>query len=175
MNSKKTINKSIFLLGYMGTGKTSVGRVLAEKLGLDVVDTDDVIVAKEGISINEIFAKHGEEYFRQVEARVVAELAEGEPVIISCGGGVPLREENRRIIKENGISVLLTASAETIYQRIKNDDQRPLLKDNMTVEHIQDMLDKRIAAYEEASKIVVDTENKSVDDICQEIIKRFSS
>lgn len=173
MNSKKTINKSIFLLGYMGTGKTSVGRVLAEMLGLDVVDTDDVIVAKEGISINEIFAKHGEEYFRQVEARVVAELAEGEPVIISCGGGVPLREENRSIIKENGISVLLTASAETIYQRIKNDDQRPLLKDNMTVEHIQDMLNKRKAAYEEASIIVVDTENKSIGDICVEIMEEL--
>ena len=156
----------------MGTGKTTISKGLGEKLGLQVLDTDQMIVDQEGVSINEIFAKHGESHFRDIETAVVKSLADGEPAVISCGGGLPLREENRRIIKEKGIGVLLTASSEAIYERVKNDDQRPLLKDNMTVEYIAEMLEKRKKAYEDAGQIIVDTENKSVDEICEEIVEK---
>lgn len=163
--------KSIFLLGFMGSGKSTVSKILAEKLGWKLIDMDERIVAEQKMSINDIFAQYGEEHFRKLETSLLQRLVEGTPAVISCGGGLPLREKNRQIIKENGLGVLLTASPETIYKRLIGDDQRPLLKDSMTVEHIAEMLESRKAAYDEVAHIVVDTENKSPLEVCNEILK----
>ena len=113
--SEKWVKKSVFLIGFMGVGKSSITLELGHLLGLDTVEMDEYIVQQEGRSIPEIFDQDGEGYFRQVERAVVVTLGEGEPRVISCGGGVPMGEENRKNMKQYGTVVLLTARPETIF------------------------------------------------------------
>lgn len=173
MKTEKQVkfNKSLFILGYMGTGKTTISRLLTESLGIAMIDIDAEIAKEQGISINEIFTKYGEEYFRDLETSMIERLAAGPETIISCGGGVPLRQRNRDIIKAEGIAVVLTASPKNIYERIKNDNQRPLLKGNMSVEYIADMLEKRREAYASVAHHTIGTDGKTPEEICAEILE----
>ena len=164
--------KNIFLIGFMGCGKSAVSSRMAKEHGMNIREMDEEIVKREGISISEIFETKGEAYFRSVETKLMIEISEMDNQIVSCGGGAVLREENVQAMKNSGVVVLLTAKAETILNRVKHDDNRPLLKGNKNVEFIQDMLDKRRPKYEAAADIVVETDDKKIYEICNEIIQK---
>ena len=164
--------KNLFLIGYMGTGKSTVASYLAKQYGFDIVEMDHVIVEREGMSIADIFATHGENYFRDIESKLLEEIQLEENKVVSCGGGVVLKEQNVDVMKKSGNIILLTALPQTILERVKDDEERPLLKGNKTVAFIQDMMDKRRPYYEGAADVMIDTDGKTVADICDEIIKK---
>ena len=112
------VNRHIYLIGFMGCGKTSVSIAMNQLYGKNIVEVDDRIIAKEGRSINQIFAESGENYFRDLETEMLKELADEDNIIVSCGGGMVLREENRRLMKENGVIIWLDATPETILDRV---------------------------------------------------------
>lgn len=165
--------KNIFLIGYMGTGKSTVAAYMAKQYGLEVLEMDQMIVEREGMSISDIFAKQGEGYFRDVETNLLIEIQSQENKVVSCGGGVVLREQNVEEMRKGGKIVLLSAKAETILERVKDDDSRPLLQGNKNVEFINDMLEKRRPKYESAADIVIQTDGKQIKDICNEIFEQI--
>ena len=125
------------------------------------------------MSIPDIFATYVEEYFRNLETELLKELQTGRNCIISCGGGVALRSENVVEMKKNGKVVLLTASPETIYERVKDSNDRPLLKENKSVEFIAQLMEKRKEKYEDAADVVIRTDGKTILQICEELITRL--
>ena len=165
--------KNIFLIGYMGTGKSTVAASMAKQYGMEVLEMDQMIVDREGMSISDIFAEHGEEYFRNVETKLLLEIQTQENKIVSCGGGVVLRKQNVEEMHKGGSIVLLSAKPETILERVKDDDSRPLLQGNKTVQFISEMMEKRRTKYESAADIIIQTDNKQVVDICNEILKQI--
>lgn len=164
------LDYNIVLIGFMGSGKSTVSRALNELYAMDIVEMDQVIAGREGMSISEIFEVHGEEYFRNLETELLRELQNRKGVVISCGGGVPMREENVVEMKKNGKVILLTASPETILARVKNNHDRPLLENNKNVDFISDLMEKRRSKYEAAADIIIRTDGKSAFEICEEII-----
>lgn len=177
LNSKKIQFRQLFdynivLIGFMGSGKSTISRALSKVFAMEVIEMDQVIAEREGMSISEIFEVHGEEYFRNLETELLRELQNRKGVVISCGGGVPMRDENVVEMKKNGKVVLLTASAETILDRVKNNHDRPLLENNKTVTFISDLMTKRRDKYEAAADIIIQTDDKSAFEICEEIIRR---
>ena len=167
-----TGTRNIILEGFMGSGKTTVSEILSERLDLDILDTDSAIVSTEGRSINEIFSSDGEEAFRDMETELLQTIVSDHwrDMVISLGGGLPLREENRTLLKEAGKVVYLKASPETVYERIKGDDSRPLLHTEDPLARIRQLQEERAGRYEEASDIVVDTDGKDPETIASEII-----
>ncbi|QAT41788.1 shikimate kinase [Aminipila luticellarii] len=169
----KNFNRDIFLIGFMGTGKSAISSQLGEMMALEVLDTDALIVNSTGMSIPEIFERKGQDYFRTQETEILQKISKTKRHVISCGGGVVLKAENIEIMKKAGKIILLTASAETIYQRVKNDEQRPLLKGNLNAEYINELMGKRQAAYHEAADIIIETDHKNMAEICSEIITKL--
>lgn len=164
--------KNVILIGFMGAGKTAVGNRLSKKLGLDYIDTDQYIEEKEGMSISDIFAQKGEEYFRMLETSVIKELMQLEkPTVFSTGGGMPLREENAKLLKELGIVIYLKAEADTIYARVKGDTKRPLLQCDDPKKKIMDLLKERNPKYEAAGNYAVIVDGKDIQTVAQEVIK----
>ncbi|MFQ9637162.1 MAG: shikimate kinase [Eisenbergiella sp.] len=156
------------MTGFMGSGKTTVGIRLSYRLRQQLVDTDRLIERKRGRSISEIFAGQ-EEGFRRMEAALRSLLeTEGEQ-IISTGGGLPMREENRMLLKELGTVVFLRVSAETVYERLKGDDTRPLLQKENPMEEIRRLLEIRNPVYQAAADITVDVDGKDFEEIIGEI------
>ena len=143
IQSKSLFDYNIFLIGFMGAGKSTIAGELKDKLEMDRVEMDQMIVEKQGMSISEIFDEYGEAYFRNLESNTLIELQKRKQTIVSCGGGVVMREENTDHMKKNGRVVLLTAKPETIYERVKDSDERPILNDHMNVEFISSLMDKR--------------------------------
>lgn len=165
------IDSNIVLIGFMGCGKSTISRALNKAFGMEIIEMDQVIAEREGMSISEIFAVHGEAYFRNLETELLRELQHRKGVVISCGGGVPMREENVIEMKKNGKVFLLTAKPETILERVKNSHDRPLLENNKNVAFISDLMEKRRAKYEAAADVIIDTDNKSESEICEEIMR----
>lgn len=168
-----TGKKHISLIGFMGVGKSTVSRELHRQTGRPEIDTDASIVEKQGCSIARIFEEKGEPYFRQLETDLIDELGTLPPGIISCGGGMALRDLNVRKLRAIGEIVLLTAEPETIYERVKDSTNRPLLNGNMNVPYIKALMDKRRPFYEKAATIVVATDGKSVEEIAREIVQKM--
>lgn len=166
-NCKKT---NLFFIGFMGTGKTTISHELSELTGMKEVDMDSCIVQQEKVSISQIFEQYGEEYFRKIETKMLIELLSENNQIISCGGGIVLKEENIEIMKQNGTIVLLTAKPDTILERVKNDESRPILKGNMNLDYIQNLLEKRKDYYLNAADIIIETDKKSSSEICSELL-----
>lgn len=164
------MDKNIVLLGFMGTGKTAVGRKLANDLKMQFVEMDSIIEEKEGISINEVFAKKGEPYFRRVEADVAKELSNKKGLVISAGGGVVLNPDNIRELQRNGILICLYAAAEEIYKRVRSEKHRPLLKVSDPLEEIKELLDFRKPYYDKI-KIRIDTTGKGISEVVDEAKK----
>lgn len=164
------LNYNIVLIGFMGTGKSTISAYLTEQFGMEAIDMDQVISEREGMPISRIFEIHGEEYFRNAETNLLKELQTKKNVVISCGGGTPLREENIVEMKKNGKVVLLTAKPETIFERVKNNHDRPLLENNKSVEFIEELMLKRKDKYIAAADIIIETDNKSKQEICDELI-----
>jgi len=163
--------KNIFLIGFMGSGKSTIAGLLSERLGVARVEMDEMIVREQGMPITEIFEKYGEEHFRDIETDLVRRLQAQDGVVVSCGGGAVLREENRRMMKESGAIVWLTAEPETILERVKHSTDRPVLNGHMNVEYITGLMEKRRGCYEAAADFVVSTDVKSRDEICAEILE----
>ena len=135
---------------------------------------DQVIEEREEMSIPDIFATYGEEYFRDLETALLEEMQERKNVIISCGGGTALRQRNVEEMKKNGRVVLLTASPQTIYERVKDSDERPVLKGRKNVEGIAELMEQRREKYEAAADLVVQTDHKSVLQVCEELVQRLT-
>lgn len=166
--------KNIYLIGFMGTGKSTVAKALVKRLRAKCVEMDQVIEAEQGMAITEIFEKYGEEHFRNLETELLRSFAEQDDLVVSCGGGSVLREENAALMKAKGKIILLTASAETIYERVKDSTNRPVLNGHMNVEYIQGLMDKRSERYKTVADICIETDGKSADEICTEIIECIS-
>jgi shikimate kinase len=162
------MNKNILLIGFMGTGKTTIGQRLAEILGWTFTDTDKRIEELTGMSIPELFAEKGEAYFRQVESEVIESLRSSEQLVVSTGGGAVLREANREAMLASGLVVALTADAETIISRVRGDANRPLLAGDLEGK-VRQLLRDRAGAYDFAH-VVIDTSNKAVEEIVQVIL-----
>ena len=163
----------VTLAGRTGAGKSTIAGELKDKLEMDRVEMDQMIVEKQGMSISEIFDEYGEAYFRNLESNTLIEMQKRKQTIVSCGGGVVMREENTDHMKKNGRVVLLTAKPETIYERVKDSDERPILNDHMNVEFISSLMDKRKERYEAVADITVATDGKNVTQICEEIISKL--
>ena len=173
IQAKSLFDYNIFLIGFMGAGKSTIAGELKDKLEMDRVEMDQMIVEKQGMSISEIFDEYGEAYFRNLESNTLIEMQKRKQTIVSCGGGVVMREENTDHMKKNGRVVLLTAKPETIYERVKDSDERPILNNNMNVEFISSLMDKRKDRYEAVADITVATDGKNVTQICEEIISKL--
>lgn len=167
-------NYNIVLIGFMGTGKSTVSSYLKKVFGMEVVEMDQIISERQGMSISDIFETYGEEYFRDLETELLIEMQSRTNVVISCGGGVPMRERNVTEMKKNGKVVLLTARPETILERVKNDHGRPLLEGNKNVGFIADLMEKRREKYEAAADIKIETDYKTKQEICEELIQKIS-
>ena len=179
-NAKKYQAKNLFpynimLIGFMGSGKSTIAKYLSHILEMQDLETDEFIVKREDMTINEIFQRKGEEYFRRCENNALRELETRQGIIISCGGGMPMKDENVELMKKNGKIVLLTASPETIYERVKYSNERPLLNGNMNVEYIKDLMEQRKDRYESIADIVVDTNNKPIHVIAEEVVSKLTT
>jgi len=166
--------KSIALIGLMGSGKSTIGAILANKLNLKFVDIDAQIEAKVGTTITEIFAQKGEDFFRQIESEVLYDFAKTEGRIISTGGGAVQNENNLKTLQNNCITIYLKTSPEVLFERVKNDNTRPLLHNENPLEILRELFKKREANYQKAAIIVV-TDGKTTDEIVKEIIKNVKS
>ncbi len=163
---------NIILIGMMGAGKSTVGLELSKSLiNYKLLDTDSEIEKRTNRKISEIFEKYGEEYFRQMETDFLKEICKNNNQIIATGGGIFEREENRNILKSCGTVYYLKASAETLFNRIKNQTHRPLLKNGFGAENIKNILAKRETNYSKAH-IIIDTENKPLYNIVNAIIEK---
>lgn len=161
---------NIILVGYMGCGKSTVGKRLSYRVKMPYVDTDKLIEAGQQMEISEIFAQKGEPAFRDMETECVKGLFENkQDYVISVGGGLPLREENRELLKKLGKVVYLRAKPETIYERLKEDTTRPLLRGESPQEKICSMMEERDPVYEMAADFVIDVDGKGFDEIMDEI------
>ncbi|MFH1800348.1 MAG: shikimate kinase [Candidatus Omnitrophota bacterium] len=160
---------NIYLIGMMGSGKTVTGKVLAERLGYTFVDLDAEIQAKEGRSIPEIFAQKGEPHFRDVESSVLDRFSKQEKQVIATGGGIVLRETNVQLMRETGKVILLQASAESLWQRVRYSKDRPLLNKSDPYGALRQILSDREPFYEKACYFSVGTDGKIAEDIAGEI------
>ncbi len=165
---------SIILIGFMGAGKTTVGKELARK-GFELIDTDAYIENCEKMSISEIFAQKGEAYFREVETRTLETLlTQKKQFVISCGGGMPLREENRSLLKELGMVVYLRVRPETVLARLKGDTTRPLLQGDDSGERVRTLIAQREAHYVSSADCVLDVDLKTPDELASQILLQLA-
>lgn len=163
--------KNIILIGFMGCGKTSVGKRLAQALSWEFLDTDELVEAKEERSISDIFATDGETAFRQMETECLRSLLnkKGEGFVLSVGGGLPVREENRKLLSQLGVVFFLRVTPEVVYKRLRNDKSRPLLQGNNPRGRIVDLMNARKGFYEAAATHVIEVDDKNFTDIIEEI------
>ena len=162
---------NIFLIGFMGTGKSTVAKALKKETGAEIIEMDQLIAQRENLSIPKIIEEKGEAYFRNVETELLMELQSGEKTIVSCGGGVPMREKNVLEMKKSGKVVLLTALPETILERVRDNEDRPLLQNRKSVEGIRELMEQRREKYEAAADVMVATDGKSAETIAREILQ----
>lgn len=168
------MKNNIMLIGFMGAGKTTVSRELSKMTGRKELDMDAYIVDREGMTIKDMFDRFGEEYFRQKETESLIEIMDMDDLIVSCGGGVVVKDENVDHMKNGGVIVLLTATPQTTLDRVKNSTDRPILNGNMNIEFITELMNKRKDRYLSVADIIVETDDKSVFDICTEIMDKIS-
>lgn len=164
--------RNIFFVGFMGAGKSTIAKQIAKSRKASLIEMDEELEQMAGMPISEIFETFGETYFRDLESKFLSELLERKRCIISCGGGIMLRPENVEMMKKNGYIVYLEATPETIYERVKNSNTRPILNGNMNVEYIRDLMKKRCDTYKEEANITIKTDGKPINQICEEILEK---
>lgn len=173
MSSTRQIH-NLALIGFMGTGKSSVGRLTAELLHFNFLDTDELIVARAGKTITEIFAQQGEAAFREHECKVVAELAGRTQTVVSTGGGVPVNPANLASLKTHALVVCLWASPEKIWENVRGQSHRPLVNVADPQAKIRTLLAEREPFYREAD-VLVNTELRSVREVALQVVHHFRS
>lgn len=161
--------KTIILIGMMGSGKTTIGKILGEKLNIESFDIDSIIEAQTNKSVSEIFSSYGEIYFRELEKNTIKEIFKPDNKIISLGGGAFENNETRNLLLNNSTIIYLKTSPITIYERIKNDTKRPLLKNKMSIKKITELINLRQKNYELAN-LHISTDNKRPNTIINEIL-----
>jgi shikimate kinase len=164
---------NLTLIGFMGTGKSSIGRHLSTHLHFRFVDTDEMIESRAGRSIAEIFAQAGEEVFRGIERQIVLELAKARKSVISTGGGIAANAENLASLKSHSLVVCLWASPEVIWERVHNQTHRPLLQGPDPMARIRELLAKRESFYKQAD-VLVNTEMRSIKEVSQQVLHQFN-
>ena len=165
IQARKLFDYNIVLIGFMGAGKTTISDYLSVAFAMDIVEMDQVIAEREEMSIPDIFATYGEEYFRNLETELLIEMQNQKNTVISCGGGVAM--------KKNGKVILLTASPETIYERVKDSNDRPVLNGRKNVKGISELMEQRREKYEAAADIVVNTDGKTVLQVCEDLVQQL--
>ena len=163
---------NLALIGFMGAGKTSVGRLVAEQLHFDYLDTDELIQSRTGRTIVEIFLTDGEAAFRKMESELVGELAARTKTVIATGGGLPMNPQNLVRLKTHALVVCLWASPEKIWERVKNQTHRPLLHDADPQKKIRELLAAREPFYRQAD-VLLNTELRSVREVAQQVVHQF--
>lgn len=167
------LNKTIVCVGMMGAGKTAVGRALAHELNVPFVDSDAEIVAAANLEISEIFERYGEPFFRDRETQVIKRLLEGQPCVLSTGGGAFLRQENRDAIEQGGVSLWLDADLDVLWSRVKNKDTRPLLKTADPFETLKSIYDERCPIYELAMVHVKSEKDATIEATMEKALKHL--
>lgn len=160
--------RNIILIGFMGAGKTTVGKLLAKEKGLQFVDTDERIASEQGCSIPEIFAEHGEDYFRDLETELLQRMQEDTyDSVISVGGGMPVRSQNRELLRSLGCVIYLSAGKQTILERVKNDGSRPMLAGQDLGARVEQLMRERESLYRQAAHIDVRTDGRGIRHVMQ--------
>lgn len=162
-------NIKLVLIGFMGSGKTTVAKMLARKLDLEAIEMDDLIIKRSGKSINQIFKDNGEMRFRELESQIAADQKNKENVVISTGGGVVINKENIKNLKTNGKMIFLRTSFSEIKKRLKNIEDRPLFNNKRSAEKL---FEQRQTLYEKNADLIVDTDGRSVEKVTYEIISQ---
>ena len=164
---------NVVLIGFMGAGKSTIAELLRTGWGMERIEMDALIEEREGMRISKIFETKGEPYFRDLETELLIELQARSNAVISCGGGVAMRERNVAEMKKNGRVVLLTAHPETILERVKDNHDRPLIENNKTVEGISALMEARRERYMAAADLVIETDRKTGEEICRELVEKL--
>lgn len=159
------MRQNIILVGYMGSGKTTIGRKIASNLGFRFVDTDELVRQRADRSIPEIFSESGEEAFREMETEALESVVDNECQVISTGGGIVLRDQNRALLRDAGYCVWLKANPDTIYERICNNGHRPLLETENPRQTIYTMLQERLPKYLDVANLEVATDHLGISDL----------
>ena len=171
----KKLKKTIAFIGMMGAGKTAVGKVVASKLGVPFLDADTEIEKAANMSIQEIFIRDGEEFFREREAQVILRLMKGSPTILSTGGGAFIQRANRQAINLLGVSLWLDVDVDLLWSRVKNKDTRPLLKSLNPYETLKKLHLERQPIYKKADISVKASSRYTVEDMAQKVINSLQS
>jgi shikimate kinase len=166
---------NLYLVGMMGAGKTTVGRALARRLKLRFVDSDHEIEARCGVRIPVVFEIEGEEGFRAREAQAIAELTARDGIVLATGGGAVLSEENRRLLAEHGTVVYLRATPEHLYERVRQDRNRPLLATDDPLARLRELYKVRDPLYREVAHVVVDTGRQSVKTLTRTLLDKLGA
>ncbi len=166
------MRNNIFLIGFMGAGKSTVAHALQEICHMELVEMDERIEACEHMTIQEIFAKKGEDYFRTLETQLLLDMERKQGCIVSCGGGVPMRACNIEAMRRSGRIVYLSARPQTVLERVRDSHTRPLLEGKMNVEYIEALMRERRPEYLAAADITVETDGKCAQEIGEEILQK---
>lgn len=170
----RNMKKNISIIGFMGTGKSAIGRNVARELNFKFIDTDRYIERKLGMTISDYFAKHGEVEFRKIEHLYLKEILKKDSQVISTGGGIILLKENRELLKEQSFVVSLKAMAKTIYYRIKRNNKRPLLRTQKPLKTINQLLNQRRGLYD-FGDIILYTDNSSIIELAKKVVYSYKS
>lgn len=162
----------IILIGFMGVGKTTIGKIIAKKLKLNFVDMDNYIEKREGKSISKIFEEYGEQHFRELESESLKDLIKSDNIVISTGGGIITTKENSDILKKEKIVIFLDANTQTILNNLyKEIDKRPLLSNSKNVEYtISNLLNQRYEKYNSICDIKIDINEKNIEEVVSQIL-----
>jgi len=171
MTGQRSIH-NLALIGFMGTGKSSVGRIVAAQLHYEFLDTDELVEKRAGKSITQIFAQDGEPAFREIERKLVSEMAEWRKKVISTGGGLAANAANLESLKQHALVVCLWASPESIWQRVRNQTHRPLLQGPDALARIRALLEERTPFYRQAD-VLVNTGMRSIREVTQQVLHQF--
>lgn len=164
------LDRPLILTGFMGSGKSSVGRILADRLDWPFIDLDAEIVARAGRSINDIFAQDGEQAFRSMESTCLKQVIDGGRAVTATGGGIVISDDNRRLMRTHGVVVNLVVSLQQVLERLHGASDRPLFAGSNSANSVKLLMDGREQFYADAD-IRIDTDGKSVEDVAAEILR----